>query len=97
MTFWPGQSPIPGCQKDADMAGPSWLAGTFAAIMILTAAYSAGRVAVSRRRGRATELDADGLHAVMGTAMAGMLAPRLTSIFGRIIELRFGVVIVAGT
>jgi hypothetical protein len=45
--------------------------------MILTAAYSAGRVAVSRRRGRATELDADGLHAVMGTAMAGMLAPRL--------------------
>jgi hypothetical protein len=53
------------------MAGPSWLAGTFAAIMILTAAYSASRLAVSRLRGRATEFDVDGLHAVMGAAMAG--------------------------
>jgi Domain of unknown function (DUF5134) len=59
------------------MAGPSWLAGTFAAVMIVTAAYSASRLAISRLRGRATELDADALHAVMGTAMAGMLMPRL--------------------
>ena len=59
------------------MAGPSWLTGTFAAVMILTAAYSASRVAISRLRGRATELDADALHAVMGPAMAGMLVPRL--------------------
>ena len=59
------------------MAGPSWLAGAFAAVMILTAAYSAGRLAVSRLRGRATEFDADALHAVMGAAMAGMLVPRL--------------------
>jgi hypothetical protein len=60
------------------MAGPSWLAGTFAAVMILTAAYSASRLAVSHRRGRATEFDADALHAVMGAAMAGMLMPRLS-------------------
>jgi Domain of unknown function (DUF5134) len=60
------------------MAGPSWLAGTFAAVMILTAAYSASRLAVSRLRGQATEFDADALHAVMGTAMAGMLVPRLS-------------------
>jgi hypothetical protein len=59
------------------MAAPSWLAGTFAAIMILTAAYSAGRLAFSRLRGRASELDADALHTVMGIAMAGMLVPRL--------------------
>jgi hypothetical protein len=59
------------------MAGPSWLAGTFAAVMILTGAYSASRLAVSRLRGQATEFDADALHAVMGAAMAGMLVPRL--------------------
>jgi hypothetical protein len=59
------------------MAAPSWLAGTFAAIMILTAAYSASRLAFSRLRGRATELDADALHMVMGIAMAGMLVPWL--------------------
>jgi Domain of unknown function (DUF5134) len=60
------------------MAGPSWLTGTFAAVMILTAAYSASRLAVSRLRGQATEFDADALHAVMGAAMAGMLVPRLS-------------------
>jgi Domain of unknown function (DUF5134) len=59
------------------MAGPSWLAGTFAAVMILIAAYSASRLALSRLRGRATEIDADALHVVMGGAMAGMLVPRL--------------------
>jgi hypothetical protein len=59
------------------VTAPPWLAGTFAAIMILTAAYSASRLAFSRLRGRATELDADALHAVMGVAMAGMLLPWL--------------------
>ena len=59
------------------MAGPSWLTDAFAAVMILAAGYSAGRLAVSRRRGLATEADADGLHAVMGAAMAGMLVPQL--------------------
>jgi hypothetical protein len=59
------------------MAGPSWLAGTFAAVMIVIAACSAGRLVFSRLRGRATEIDADALHVVMGAAMAGMLVPRL--------------------
>ena len=45
--------------------------------MILAACYSASSLAVSRLRGLATEADADGLHAVMGTAMAGMLEPQL--------------------
>ena len=72
--------PSPGraaLRDGTDMAGPSWLAGIFAAVMILTGAYSASRLAVSRLRGRATEFDADALHAVMGAAMAGMLVPRL--------------------
>jgi hypothetical protein len=60
------------------MAGPSWITGTLAAVMILTAAYSASRLATSRRRRLATEADTDGLHALMGTAMAGMLVPHLT-------------------
>ena len=59
------------------MAGPSWLTGAFAALMILAAGYSASRLVVSRRRGLATEADADGLHTVMGAAMAGMLVPSL--------------------
>jgi hypothetical protein len=45
--------------------------------MILIAAYSASRLAASRRRGLATEADADGLHVFMGAAMAGMLMPQL--------------------
>jgi len=60
------------------MTGPSWLAGTFAAVVILAGAYSTSRLAISRLRGRATEFDADALHAVMGAAMAGMLVPRLS-------------------
>jgi len=81
MASWPRQAgiprAIPDCQEDIDMAGPPWAAGAFAAVTILTAAYSASRLAVSRLRGQATEIDADALHAVMGTAMAGMLVPRL--------------------
>ncbi len=73
------------------MAGPSWLADAFAAIMIVTAVYSAGRLAVSRRRGLTTEADADGLHALMGTAMAGMLVPRLALLPASVWAVVFGV------
>jgi hypothetical protein len=60
------------------VAGSSSLTGVFAAVMILAAGYSASRLVVSRLRGLATEADADGLHAVMGAAMAGMLMPQLS-------------------
>ena len=73
------------------MAAPSWLAGTFAAIMILTAAYSASRLAFSRLRGRATELDADALHTVMGVAMSGMLVPWLHLAPGSVWAAVFGI------
>ena len=72
------------------MAGPSWLADAFAAVMILIAAYSVSRLAVSRLRGRATEFDADALHAVMGAAMAGMLLPRLNVLPGSVWAAVFG-------
>lgn len=73
------------------MTGPSWLAGVFAAIMILIAASSAGRLAVSRLRGVATEADADGIHALMGTAMAGMLMPQLNPLPDSIWVALFGI------
>jgi Domain of unknown function (DUF5134) len=59
--------------------------------MILTAAYSGGRLAVSRLRRRPTELDADALHAVMGTAMAGMLVPSLNPLPGGAWAAVFGI------
>jgi Domain of unknown function (DUF5134) len=45
--------------------------------MIIIAACRACRPAISRLRGKSTELGADGLHVLMGVAMAGMLQPRL--------------------
>jgi hypothetical protein len=59
------------------VTGPSWLAAAIAALMLLIAASCAVRLGISRSRGRATETDANGLHIVMGIAMAGMLEPRL--------------------
>ena len=59
--------------------------------MILTAASSASRLAVSRLRGIATEADADGIHALMGTAMAGMLMPQLNPLPGSIWVAVFGI------
>jgi Domain of unknown function (DUF5134) len=67
-------------RKDAEVTAPAWLAGGFAALMILIAACCASRLAIWRLRGRYTELDADGLHVLMGVAMAGMLEPRLSLI-----------------
>ena len=69
------------------MAGPGWLTGLLAAVMLtvaayhatrLVAAYSATRLVAAPRWNRAAELDADGVHVVMGVAMAGMLAPALS-------------------
>jgi len=59
------------------MTGPPWLAGVLAAAMILTAGYAASRIAISRALRVPTEADTDGLHALMGTAMAGMFLPQL--------------------
>src|SRR5256885_943155 len=80
-----------GSTAGTDMTGPSWLAGTFAAVVILAGAYSASRLAISLWRGRATESDADALHAVMGAAMTGMLVPRLSVLPDGVWLVIFGV------
>jgi len=64
------------------VSGPTWLAGSFAVLMVVIAAYCAGRLALAHLRGRDTELDTDALHVLMGVAMAGMLEPRLTPVPG---------------
>jgi uncharacterized protein DUF5134 len=84
----PGRAAPPA---GTNVAGPFWLAGTFAAVVILVGAYSASRLAVSLRRGWATESDADALHAVMGAAMAGMLVPRLSVLPDGVWVAAFGV------
>ena len=70
-------TPGPG---DADVSAPAWLAGSFAALMIMIAVCCAARLAISRPRGRNTERDTDVLHVLMGVAMAGMLEPRLAPV-----------------
>ncbi len=59
------------------MTSPVWLDGAFAALMLLVAVCCAARLALGRLRERITELDADGLHVLMGVAMAGMFEPLL--------------------
>ena len=59
------------------MTGQPWLAAAFAVIMVGTAGYCLTRLAVSWRRRRPTDRHVDGMHVLMGAAMAGMLVPRL--------------------
>jgi len=59
------------------MDAPAWLTGSFAALMLTVATYCAGRLAVTRRWQRPTELDTDAGHVLMGVAMAGLLVARL--------------------
>jgi Domain of unknown function (DUF5134) len=73
------------------MTAPGWLAPGTAALMLLIAASCAARLAISTARGRRTETDADGLHVLMGIAMAGMLQPRLSFVPGTVWEGVFGV------
>ena len=60
---------------------PAWILDIFAAIMLVVAAVSAARLAGSRpwQRG-AVITDIDVSHLLMGIAMAGVLAPGLTTL-----------------
>jgi hypothetical protein len=62
------------------LSGPGWLTAGFAAVMLVVAAYCSGRLAIWWLRGRHGEVDADGVHVLMGVAMAGMLEPRLSAV-----------------
>ncbi len=73
------------------MAGPSWLAGLLAAVMIATAAYCVSRLVAAWRWRRPAEGDVDAAHVLMGVAMAGMLVPRLDPFGDAGWEVVFGV------
>jgi len=73
------------------VAGPSWLAGPLAVVMIGTAVYCVSRLAAAWRWRRPAEYDVDGVHAFMGVAMAGMLMPRLNPFGAGGWEVIFGV------
>jgi Domain of unknown function (DUF5134) len=60
------------------MTGPGWLTAGLAGLMLLVAGTCAVRLVIWWRHGRGTEPDADGVHVVMGVAMAGMLEPQLS-------------------
>jgi len=64
------------------VTGPAWLPTGFVALMIVTAAYCASRLAACRLLGKQTEADADGLHVLMGVGMAGMFEPGLSPVPG---------------
>ena len=72
------------------MAGPSWLADVFAAVMIITSGYCLGRLVISWRQRRPTDHHVDGVHVLMGVAMAGMLAPQLRIFYVGGWEVVFG-------
>jgi hypothetical protein len=59
---------------------PLWLGDLFAVVMIATAVYCASRILYARVRDRATHHDVDGLHVLMGVAMAGMLTTHLADL-----------------
>ena len=60
---------------------PAWILDIFAALMLMVAAISAARLVEARPWQRGSGLlDTDVAHLLMGIAMAGMLATRLTTL-----------------
>jgi len=74
---------------------PAWILDVFAAIMLVVAAVSATRLAVARPwQPGAVITDTDVSHLLMGIAMAGMLAPGLTTLPNDAWAVVFGVLAV---
>jgi hypothetical protein len=73
------------------VGGQTWLADTFAAVMLATSGYCLSRLVVSWRQHRPTERQVDATHVLMGVAMAGMLVPRLRIFWTGGWEVVFGV------
>lgn len=74
------------------MMTPAWILDVFAAVMLVVAGVSTARLAGARpwRRG-AVVTDTDISHLLMGIAMAGMLAPGLTTLPNDVWAVVFGV------
>jgi Domain of unknown function (DUF5134) len=60
------------------MTAPPWLRLVVTALMIAIACGSGLRLGASLRHGGQAEPDTDGLHVLMGIAMAGMLEPQFS-------------------
>ena len=72
---------------------PAWVLDSFAAIMLVVAGISAGRLLVARSwSGLAPDADIDVAHILMGIAMAGMLASGLRTLSNGVWVAVFGVV-----
>ena len=73
---------------------PAWILDIFAALMLVVAAVSAARLVAARpwQRG-AVIVDTDITHLLMAIAMAGMLAPSLTTLPNGVWEVIFALMI----
>jgi hypothetical protein len=74
------------------MFDPTWLGDTLAVIVLATAAYCASRLAAALLRDRRVEYDADVTHILMGVAMAGMFAAKLSILNATVWEVVFAVI-----
>jgi hypothetical protein len=72
------------------MGGQTWIADILAAVMLATAGYCLSRLVISWRQSRSTDRPVDGVHVVMGVAMAGMLVPGLRFFWTGGWEIIFG-------
>ncbi|HUD16862.1 MAG TPA: DUF5134 domain-containing protein [Acidimicrobiales bacterium] len=71
------------------MSGPDWLDDCFAAVMVVVAIYSAGRLVASRGWSRPTHADVDVAHVLMGVGMAGMLSSAINPVPRAVWEVVF--------
>ena len=74
------------------MADPTWLAYSFAVLMVSVSVYCVGRLLVARRWGRRNHADVNISHVLMGFAMVGMLVPRWNAIPDILWESAFGAI-----
>ena len=74
------------------MAHPTWLAYSFAVVMVAVSVYCIGRLALANHLGRRNHEDVNISHVLMGLAMVGMLVPRLNVVPDILWEVAFGII-----
>jgi hypothetical protein len=76
---------------EPDVPHPTWLAYSFAVLMVSVSVYCIGRLALAPRLGRRNHIDVTVSHVLMGAAMVGQLVPRWRVFPEGLWELIFGV------
>ncbi len=71
------------------MPHPTWLAYTFAFVMVTVSLYCIAWLIAAKRRSAQNHVDVNFAHVAMGLAMAGMLVPRLNVIPDGVWEVVF--------